>query len=408
MPANAAQRFAKKGQFKPQAGPRPMNRGERFMSIVRLLTLAMMAAGAAFPLSADAGTLTLLYSFKGGSDGRNPYGGLIYQNGTLYGTTAEGGTFGKGTVFSIDPTLGTKTVLYSFTGSPDGAFPFDGVIYESNALYGTTSSGGASNEGTVFVINLQTGVETVLHSFAGGNDGETPYGGLVYEGGWLYGTTFSGGSSSRGTVFKVAASTGQEVVLASFSVDNGDGPYGGLVGKGRYLYGTTTAGGNSGDGTVFKVNRKTGSVSVIYNFAGGVTGNYPYARLLEQQGSLYGTTVQGDDTGYGNVFKINVKSGAETVLYSFAAGTDAEFPFAGLIYNSGAFYGASYSGGASDNGALFKVNHKTGAETVLYSFAGGAGGANPWGTLVYEGGFFYGTTETGGSSGDGTVFKFTP
>ena len=378
------------------------------MSIARLLTVALVAAGPAFPLPARAGTLTLLCSFKGGSDGRNPYGGLIYENGMLYGTTQAGGTFGRGTVFSIDPTLGNKVVLYSFKETPDGAFPYDGVIYESAALYGTTNAGGASNLGTVFVINLQTGVETVLHSFTGGDDGENPYGGLLYDAGWVYGTTFSGGSSGAGTVFKVHVETGQEVVLSSFTADNGDGPYGGLAGKGGYLYGTTTAGGSSSKGTVFKVSRKTGAVSVLYNFAGGASGNYPYAGLLLQHGALYGTTVQGDDTGYGNVFKINVASGAETVLHSFQAGTDAEYPFAGLTYHSGAFYGATDNGGTSNNGALFKVNHKTGAETVIYSFAGGAGGANPWGTLVYEGGFYYGTTEAGGSSGDGTVFKFAP
>jgi uncharacterized repeat protein (TIGR03803 family) len=379
------------------------------MCFAKLLAVAVAAAGAALaPLCANAGTLTLLCSFQGGSDGRNPYGGLTYQDGTLYGTTAEGGTFGKGTVFSIEPALGTKTVLYCFKDSPDGIFSYDGVISVGAALYGTTNLGGASNDGTVFVINLQTGVETVLHSFAGGDDGANPYGGLIYQGGWVYGTTFAGGASGAGTVFKVHVETGQEVVLASFTGGNGDGPYGGLIEKGSYLYGTTTGGGTAHDGTVFKISHKTGAITVLHNFTGGAAGNYPYAALLLEHGALYGTTVQGLDTGFGNVFKINAKSGSETVLYSFAAGTDAEYPFAGLIAQGNAFYGTTYNGGASGNGALFEVNRKTGAETVLYSFLGGTGGANPRATLVYEGGFFYGTTEAGGASGDGTVFRFAP
>jgi uncharacterized repeat protein (TIGR03803 family) len=150
----------------------------------------------------------------------------------------------------------TETVLRSFTGFPsDGAFPVAGLIADgAGNLYGTTQSGGASNAGVVF--KLSGGTETVLYSFTGGSDGANPVAGLIADSaGSLYGTTLLGGASnvSAGVVFKLAPSW-TEKVLYSFTGNNGGIPRAGLIADSAgNLYGTTFNGGGTGNGVVFKL-----------------------------------------------------------------------------------------------------------------------------------------------------------
>ncbi len=153
-------------------------------------------------------TATELYNFQGGADGAQPRAQLISQGGALYGTTFLGGTSGYGTVFQIDPTTGAETVLYSFKGSTDGYSPLGALMYEAGNFYGTTYRGGTHDWGTIFQINQQTGTKVVLHDFDL-TDGALPAGALIYQGGALYGTTSGGGASTNcggsgcGTVFKI-------------------------------------------------------------------------------------------------------------------------------------------------------------------------------------------------------------
>ena len=174
-------------------------------STVTALTLAIMLGLAAVSPPAQAQTLTVLHSFKGGGDGTNPLAGLIRDGkGSLYGTSQLGGAFNYGTVFKLDAT-GKYTLLYTFAGSPDGANPVAALIHDAaGTLYGTTQNGGAFNDGTVFKLDT-TGKETVLHSFTGAADGKSPDAALIRDaGGNLYGTTYSGGAFGFGTVFKIA------------------------------------------------------------------------------------------------------------------------------------------------------------------------------------------------------------
>jgi len=182
-----------------------------------------------------AGVDTVLHSFKGGSHGALPGAGLIDVAGPLYGTTANGGTGscsgGCGTVFKITK-AGVATVLYSFKGGSDGIDPGAGLINVAGTLYGTTIEGGANHAGTVFKITTE-GVETVLYSFQGGSDGAFPEAGLIEVGGVLYGTTSGGGSGCLGigcgTVFKLTTA-GVETVLYSFKGgSDGADPFAGLI-----------------------------------------------------------------------------------------------------------------------------------------------------------------------------------
>ena len=145
----------------------------------------------------------MLYSFGGGTDSENPEGSLIDVRGMLYGTAGCGGTSNYGTVFSLNPTTGAETVLHSFCGGTDGESPLASLIDVKGVLYSTTELGGTYNGGTVFSLDPMTGAETVLHSFGGGTDGETPYPGLIDVKGALYGTTYFGGTYFYGTVFKI-------------------------------------------------------------------------------------------------------------------------------------------------------------------------------------------------------------
>jgi uncharacterized repeat protein (TIGR03803 family) len=149
-----------------------------------------------------AGVETVIYSFRGGNDGANPYAGLINVGGTLYGTSEFGGAYSLGTVFKVTP-RGAEKVLHSFgRGTTDAAVPEAGLIDVGGTLYGTTYQGGAYNRGTVFKMTPAGGV-TILHSFGRGKDGSHPEAGLINVGGALYGTTSAGGAYGGGTVFKV-------------------------------------------------------------------------------------------------------------------------------------------------------------------------------------------------------------
>jgi uncharacterized repeat protein (TIGR03803 family) len=346
---------------------------------------------------------SLLHSFSGGSgDAANPYHTLIQgSDGDFYGTTLAGGAGNVGTIFKITPS-GTATVFYSFAG-----IPYSGLVQSSDGnIYGTTANGGSSGRGTVFKIT-PSGTESVLYSFPAGSS--DPYTGLIQgSDGNFYGTTGAGGANDDGTVFKITPN-GTETILHTFAKTGSDGetPYAGLIqGSDGNLYGTTYFGGAYGFGTVFKVT-PGGTETVLYSFAGGSDGEHPYAAVIQgSDGNFYGTTYQGGTGGYGTVFMLT-PGGSETVLYSFAGGSsDGTYPEAGLTQDSdGNFYGNTLQGGASGLGTVFKLT-PSGTETVLHAFAGAGDGANPSANLVLgSDGNLYGTTGAGGAGGFGTFFK---
>jgi uncharacterized repeat protein (TIGR03803 family) len=321
------------------------------------------------------------------ADGESPDGLIQGSDGNFYGTTQGGGKYGQGTVFSLTP-AGAQTVLYSFAGGPgDGAAP-QGLIQGGDGnLYGTTSGGGqgscgaqpvAGNAspqagcGTVFQVTLG-GTESILYFFSGGSDGGAPNPSLV-------------------------------------AVANGD------------LYGSASAGGAGRNGVVFQLTL-AGVETVLHSFAGTASdGALPGGLVLGTDGNLYGVTSRGGASNNGTVFHLT-PAGVETLLYSFAAGSDGAGPSAPLVEGTdGNFYGTTPFGGLNPNpgpgcqhgcGTVFKVT-PAGVETVLYAFAGGrADGANPYAALIQgSDGNFYGTTSSGGNSGClqgcGTAFSITP
>jgi uncharacterized repeat protein (TIGR03803 family) len=389
-----------------------------------VLSLAIALALAALASSSQAQTLITLHAFTGGADGASPQAGLIQDKaGNLYGTTAYGGVFNVGTVFKLDKSA-NESVLYTFTGGADGAYPFGPLVQDAAGnLYGTTLSGGdltcghSAGCGTVFKLDA-TGKQTVLHTFTGGTDGVDPYGNLFRDvSGNFYGITLIGGNHNCntplgcGVVFKLDAN-GNETVLHTFSGGaDGAGPSSGVIRDAAgNLFGTTQNGGPSNSGTVFQVDR-TGKATVLYSFTGGTDGASPEVGVVPFGAYLYGTTSGGGVSAGGTVFKLD-KSGKETVLYSFTGGTDGGAPRASLIHDAaGNLYGTTEIGGIFNHGTVFKLdtNNKL---TVLYSFEGGTDGGYPVAPLVRDAaGNLYGTVPSAGdhgASGVGTVFKITP
>jgi uncharacterized repeat protein (TIGR03803 family) len=246
-----------------------------------------------------------------------PFGALLQgSDGYFYGTTSSGGTYERGTVFKLS-TNGSLATLYSFFGSftnagdeaPDGASPFFALVQGSDGyLYGTTYGGGTNGVefggyGTVFKISTN-GALTNLYSFSGGNDGATPNGLVQGSDGNFYGTTYSA------------------TVL------------------------------NGGNGTVFKIGTN-GVLTNLHTFTGGNDGRYPCGLVQGSDGNFYGTTLGGTNSSNGNVFKIS-PDGALTGLYSFTGGNDGR-DAGGLVQGSdGSFYGTT-GGGQGGAGTVFRL-----------------------------------------------------
>jgi uncharacterized repeat protein (TIGR03803 family) len=315
--------------------------------------------GAVFALT-GSGSESKLYDFKPRKNGLRPYAGLAEVNGALVGTTQEGGTHNDGTVFTVT-TAGAANVLWSFNGK-DGNDPRAALTLADGVLYGTTYLGGSAGAGTVFALTPSGSkyVESVLHSFQGGKDGALPTDGLIAVNGVLYGTTSEGGASNDGTIFEIGYS-GEEQVLYSFKGGTTDGarPFGGLVDLNGTIYGTTSSGGAQNKGTIFAL-AASGSESLLHSFGAGMDGATPDAGLTIFNGQLYGNTRYGGASNNGTIYTIDTmtSSASEAVLYSFTGGSDGFAPYANLVAGSTSLYGTTLFGGLGQgygDGTVFEI-----------------------------------------------------
>ena len=331
-------------------------------------------------------TETVLYNFTGGSDGGQPYGSLVFDPaGNLYGTTNFGGSsncnMGCGTVFELTPGSGgwTEAVLYAFSGGSDGREPSARVRLDAAGnLYGTTLEGGnigsvcSTGCGTVFKLAHGSNgwTESVLYAFQGGADGAYPYDGLTFDpAGNLYGTTYAGGASASGTIFKLTT-------------------------------------GSSG-----------WTESVLHAFTGGHDGKYPFGDLIfDAAGNLYGTAFQGG-SGYGLVYELSPSSTGgwhERTLHVFQ-NAPAGSPVAGVVIDPGGnlygttMLGATVSACGGGCGALFELSPVAGGPwiyKIVHDFGKTGDGYHPTGDLILDSaGNLYGTTELGGEQGSGMIFQ---
>jgi uncharacterized repeat protein (TIGR03803 family) len=373
--------------------------------LLKLLPLA--ACWLALAGATDAGAASQqvypLYSFTGFNDGGNPAAGLVQaSDGYFYGTTYYGGTNSYGTVFRVS-TNGAFTSLYSFSYA-SGLYPEASLVQAGDGwLYGTTYEGGTYGYGTVFRISTN-GVFTNLYSFSYYTDGAYPLADLVQAGdGFLYGTTYEGGTNGYGTVFRISTN-GVFTNLCSFSYTNAAYPEAGLVqASDGWLYGTAYEGGTNGYGALFRISTN-GVFTNLYSF-NYTSGYYPEAGLVQAgDGWLYGTTASGGAYSYyGTVFRIST-NGAFNSLYSFTYSSGG-YPKAALAQaDNGNLYGTTYEGGTSGSGTVYQIS-TNGAFTLLYSFLGTNDGANPEAGLIQAAnGNLYGTADSGGANDHGSIY----
>jgi uncharacterized repeat protein (TIGR03803 family) len=394
-------------------------------------------------VDADAVSEHVIYSFTGTADGMYPTALISDAAGNLYGANEFTANYAPGTVFELVKNGSTYTyvVLYTFTGNTDGGGASGSLALDSHGnLYGTTGTGGDNYKGSVFQLSPNQGggwALTVLYSFSDSADGGYPYGGVVLDkAGNVYGATNEGGLLSDcsgagcGVVFELSAGTGgnwTETVLHRFTETDGALPSSGLVfGANGVLYGTTSAGGTSthcggspanGCGTVFQLAPSAGAWKETTLHSFDVTDGYMPQGVAYYHGRLFGTTLLGGIQNAGTVFELTpTKSGVtESVIHSFGSGTDATQPIGAVVFDkAGNLYGAASQGGnsACNNlgcGAIFelKLNSGNWTETILHQFTGGNDGASPHSTPFLSTTGLVGTASGGGASGYGVVFELT-
>jgi uncharacterized repeat protein (TIGR03803 family) len=357
-----------------------------------------------------AGAFTKLYAFSAGTDGGTPKGSLIQgTDGNLYGMTSilgsstNGGIVlhGTGTIFKVSFT-GAFFVLTRFNGGIDGNAPLETLLQSpiDNAYYGTTSTGGAFDYGTVF--KLCGGAYTVLHSFNRTPDGATPKGSLIMgTDSNFYGMTSDGGVHGVGTIFKITPNGNYSVLRhLTFNTD-GQNPEGSLVlGVDGYLYGMTASGGSARNGTIFKISQNGAGFTELRTLTSATDGANPRGDLIRgNDTNFYGMT-----SSVGHIFKIS-PGGSFTSLHTFS-GNDGNSAVGSLMLASdGNFYGMCSSGGLNSAGTIFKMT-PAGNYTVLRALTTATDGGAPKGNLI-EGsdGNLYGMTSAGGANGGGSIFQ---
>jgi uncharacterized repeat protein (TIGR03803 family) len=379
-------------------------------------------------IAAPAQTYTTIYSFTGLVAGYGP-GSLVQGfNGNFYGTTGLDGTYGVGTVFEV-AAGGEQKTLYAFCSQAnctDGEYPSPQLLQATNgSLYGTTQEGGAYGLGTIFAIT-PAGKLTTLYNFCSQTncaDGAAPRAGLIQtSSGNFYGTTYGGGAAGWGTVFQLSPA-GMLTTLYSFCsltncADGYESNSGLIQASNGNFYGTLLAGGASGHGTLFEIT-PAGVFTTLHSFCTQTSctdGGSPYGPLLQaSNGKLYGTTPSGGTHYYGTIFAITT-SGSFARLYSFCSQAncaDGDDPEAGLIQaTDGNFYGGTYQGGSYGvygGGTIFQFT-PAGHLTALYSYCDPSCNAvgSPYAALIQStNGTLYGTTGESQAADAGTVFSLS-
>lgn len=356
-------------------------------------------------------TFTSFFDFTGKigtRPGDHPAAGLFLSGGVLYGTTQFGGASDEGTVFKITTGNSGFTSLQQFDDT-NGAEPLGALVLGSDgALYGTTSSGGANGNGTIFSVSPSTSNSLITRHTFTDEDGDVPTAGVIVGAtGDFIGTTSAGGPGGNGEVF-VYGNPSYFQILTGFSTTAGWRPAGtpAFDATGNSIYQPMALGGDSGAGTLLKVD--AGTPAVVATF-GDPLGEEPDGSLRLLSGGLFGTTKSGGNANRGTIYRYQLGGSVSTVASLTSPGGSApEGPL--TLGPDGFFYGVTREGGSASKGAILKIS-PSGGSTTLLSFSGTTGaapGQSPHAPLALGAdGNLYGVTERGGVNNLGTVFKLT-
>ena len=396
-----------------------------------LAGLAILAAMLTMAPMIQGQTLNVLYKFSGHGDGSTPYAGVTFdRQGRIYGTTCYGGANQQGVVYRLTPENGSWVFSPIYTFGPvqsgDGQCPLARVVFGSDGLlYGTTSEGGAYGLGTVFSLQppattcrsfLCPWKETVLHNFDFADGTDPGYGDLIFDqAGNIYGTAFNGGQGG-GLVFELSRSGSgwTENVLYEFAYDNdtGDLPASGVVfDSAGNLYGTTSLNGAHDNGSVYELSPSPSgwTATTLYSFTNADNGEGS-GLLMDAQGNLFGIAGL---FGAGEAYQLTPQGGSwyYKVLQAFT-GTFDTGPVAPPTFDSqGNLYGPLPNSGSYEEGEIFKLT-PSGNQwiyTPYYDFGSTNVGAYPYGVVVFDAnGNMYGTASGNIHGGYGTVWEITP
>ncbi len=365
----------------------------------------------AFTITAEA-QFTKLFDFDD-SLGVNPSGSLIYDGAYLYGMTSNGGTGTNcltgdcGVIFKIRPDGSGFEKILDFD-EYNGAFPHGSVIMVGEFLYGMTYKGGEFGSGTLFRIKTNGSDYEKLLDFDGDN-GSHPKGELYYDGNYLFGMTLGGGANDYGTIFRINPDGTDYMSLHDFNaLVTGNGPYGTLISDGVFLYGTTYGGGIYDKGTVFKIMPDGTEFTSLYSFD-ELTGRNPWGNLLSDGNFMYGMTYNGGNYGVGVIFKIKPDGSEFTIIHDFDD-DHGSHPEGNLIFYRSKLYGLTHWGGTTNDcpfecGVLFQLNTDGTGYTALVNFNQTIG-SDPKGDLISIDSKLYGMTYQGGEYLRGTIFKY--
>lgn len=395
-----------------------------------------------------AGAFSVLHAFSG-PDGARPQASLVYaSDGNFYGTTLSGGANDRGTVFRLSP-AGTLTTLHSFSG--DSGAPRTSLVQAGDgALYGTTNwfEGTTASRFSVFRIALDgtfatvhefgslespagpltlgpdgdlygvytfifawpnffkittSGEFSVIRQSPGGIEGSPEQRLIVASDGNFYGTSPHGGEHGRGSAFKLTPG-GEFSIIHHFTEAEG-AAHSGLTVLDGVFFGVTANGGVANHGAVFQMTG-AGSTTLMYEF-GGNDGETPtHAPTLLANGTLFGTTLRGGARAVGTIYRITA-GGQFSTLHSFSE-VDGSLPYGRLtLADDGYLYGTTIGGGCHGRGTIFRVEPLSGTFSMVHCFAPTEGRVPFASLLQASDGKLYGTTASGGTFDQGTMFSFS-
>jgi uncharacterized repeat protein (TIGR03803 family) len=320
---------------------------------------------------------------------------LVEVNGVFWGITKNGGDYNKGTIFKTDEDGSGYIKMHDFS-VVDGAFPTGSLIELDGKLWGLTEYGGSNDFGTIFKIELDGSGYEVVHEF-GGIDGRTPRSSLLSSNGKLWGTTYAGGSRVRGIIFSYEPGNGFNNEH-EFEFGNGSNPSGKLVESNGRLWGITSKEGSSEHSVIYSIGVDGNDFRVDFHFESGIDGSEPISGLTVSNNKLFGHTIN-------SIFAIENTGENFITIYNSEPDVSVEFQGRFLAHNN-KLWGVSYEGGDHHAGFIYNLNEDGSDFTNLYSFKNiDSDGRNPWCTLVEYNGRLWGSTTTGGTKGNGTIFS---
>lgn len=368
------------------------------LKLFTLITLIPFFATAQYTKLMDFGTT---------ETGAYPhFADFYYADGYLYGTTANWGLYNDGTVFKIKTDGSDFVKLLDFQDTVTGAVGQSGLVSDGNYLYGITKYEAAFGFGGIYKLKMDGSEFYKIYDFPGGSGGSFPEGKLFYDGEYLFGMSPSGGAYSKGFIYKLNTDGSDFTNIYSFDgLTTGSGPYGALISDGTFLYGTTTYGGSINQGTVFKIKKDGTSYQKLFDMLDDPSGSLPYGSLFFDGTYLYGMTNGGGEFNYGTIFKILTDGTGYEKLYDFDLSNGGQ-PLGSLIVDGTTIYGMAELGGANSYGVAFQIETDGSNYTHLIDFNGGDIGSLPFGSLIKVNGALFGMTAEGGANNTGVIFRY--